>query len=128
MLEEGEGAADADAQLLALRGSTGLRAETAMLAMLPKVRGDAHDRLLTILKARGAERRAHAKVKSRRAYLRGEGAFALGALQSSGAVGPLIALLDDRSPLVRRVAVRALGQIGDARATCLLYTSPSPRD
>jgi HEAT repeat protein len=88
-----------------------------MLAMLPKVRGDAHDRLLAILRARGTQRRALAKVRSRRAFVRGEGAFALGALRSSDGVDSLIALLDDRSPLVQRVAARALGQIGDARAT-----------
>jgi len=116
LVEEGDDAAEVDSQLVALRGSAGVRMEAAMLAMLPKVRGDAQDRLLAVLSARGADRRALAKISSRRAFVRCEGAFALGALRSADAVDPLIALLGDRSPLVRRVAVRSLGHIGDARA------------
>lgn len=113
MVEDDDDATDAEAQLLGLRGH---RVETAILAMLPKVHGDAQHRLVAILRARGTERRAVAQTESRRSFVRCEGAFALGVLRSGDAVDRLIALLDDRSALVRRVAVRSLGQIGDARA------------
>jgi HEAT repeat protein len=116
MVEEDDEAATADHDLLVLRGLAWHRAEAAMLAMLPKVRGDARGRLLTVLRARGTDRRALKQTRSRRAFVRCQGAFALGVLRSTDAVDRLIGLLDDRSALVRRVAVRSLGQIGDARA------------
>jgi HEAT repeat protein len=116
MVEEGPDAVEADRELLAFRGLAWDRAETAMLAMLPKVRGDARQRLLDVLRTRGTERRALAQVFSRRAFARCEGAFALGVLRSVDGIDHLIALLDDRSALVQRVAVRSLGQVGDARA------------
>lgn len=117
MLEEGEAATAADRDLLALRGSTWDHAEAAMLTMLPKVRGDARGRLLAILRERGTERRALAQTRSGRSVNRCQGAFALGVLRSGEAVDQLIALLADPVALVRRLAVRSLGQIGDARAT-----------
>ena len=117
MVEEDDAAAAADQALIALRGSTGSHAETAVLAMLPKVTGDVRRRLLSVLRARGMERRALEQTRSRRALLRCQGAFALGVLSSADAVDRLIGLLGDRSALVRRVSVRSLGQIGDARAT-----------
>jgi len=115
MVEEDDEAAAVDRELLALRGLAWDRAEAAMLAMLPKVRGDAQHRLLSILRTRGTERKALAQTRSRRAFVRCQGAFALGVLRSTTAVDRLIVLLDDRSALVRRVAVRSLGQIGDPR-------------
>lgn len=117
LVEEGDDAEAADRDLLALRGSDWDHAEEAMLAMLPKVRGDAQNRLVAVLRARGTDRRAVAQTQSRRAYVRCDGAFALGVLRSADGVDCLLGLLADGSPLVRRVAVRSLGQIGDARAT-----------
>lgn len=43
-------------------------------------------------------------------------AYFLGKTGDRAAVGPLVELLDDRSPNVRLHAVQALGTIGDARA------------
>jgi HEAT repeat protein len=116
IVDEGDAAAEADRELMALRGTAWDHAEAAVIAMLPKVRGDAQERLRTVLRTRGTEQRALAQARSLRAFVRCKGAFALGVLRSTDAVDRLIVLLDDRSALVRRVAVRSLGQIGDARA------------
>lgn len=116
MVEEGEAAVAADQDLLALRGRAWAHAEAAMLKMLAKVRGDAQARLVALLKARGTEHRALKQTRSRRAFVRCRGAFALGVLRSGGAVDRLIVLTEDPAVLVRRLTARSLGLIGDARA------------
>jgi hypothetical protein len=109
-------ATDAARRLGALRGRLWERADELLVGMLPKVRGDAKGRVLAVLMDRGAEERALKQVDSRRAFARCRGAFALGAMGAADATARVIPLLSDRSPQVRRVAVRALGMMGDPAA------------
>lgn len=113
MAAEDNDAETAWAELTALRGRAWADAEAALLRTVPKVRGDARIRALELLRAKGTERRALRQIRSGRSMQRARGAFALGAVESRTGSSALAALLDDRSPLVRRIAVRALGSAGD---------------
>lgn len=120
-------ASEAAARLVALRGRHWHRADELLVGMLPKVRGDAKDRVRAVLRSRGAEERAVAQLGSGRAAERCRGAFALGAMGAEDATSRVIELLDDRSPLVRRVAVRSLGMMQDpAAAEPLLQAANKP--
>jgi len=55
-------------------------------------------------------------------------AIALGALKESRAIDPLIVLLSAPEPKSRRVAARALGEIGDRRAVAALIEALKDRD
>jgi len=109
-------AAEAAQQLGALSGQHWDRADELLVGMLPKVRGDAKERVLSVLLTRGAVRRALLQVGSRRSFARCRGAFALGAMEAVEESDHVMRLLSDRSPLVRRVAIRALGMMGDPAA------------
>lgn len=120
-------AAEAADRLAALRGTRGRRAELLLVGMLPKVRGDAKDRVRSPLRSRGAEDRAIAQLDSRRVVERCRGAFALGAMGAVEATPHVVALLADHSTLVRHVAVRSLGMLQDpAAAAPLLDAANTP--
>jgi len=109
-------ASEAAARLAALRGRRWRRAGELLVGMLPKVRGHAKERLKAILHDQGAEDDALARLGSGRTIARCRGAFALGAMGATDATTRIIPLLVDRSALVRRVAVRALGMMQDPAA------------
>ena len=72
--------------------------------------------LVDLVTERGAVGRARTLLNSWSAVRRCRGAYRLGALHRKDAVPQLVPLLQDRTFLVRRVALRALGAIGDPAA------------
>ena len=116
VLGEPEESAPALATLQARHGRAWREVEQQVFTMLPKIRGDAHETLVTLLKGRGAARRAHESVHARSMVRRSRAAYQLGALGDRDALTPLLGLLTDRHFLVRRTAVRALGQIKEPAA------------
>ena len=90
--------------------------EPGALALLGKLRGEAHSALVSVFRRRGAARRALADLRSRSPVRRARAAQLLGDLELRQAVPELCRLLTDRHLEVRVVAVRALGRIGDPAA------------
>jgi hypothetical protein len=107
---------EAEPALAALRSREGRawrQVERQAFAMLPKIKGDSHEALVALLRSRGAVERAYGNTRARSLVRRSRGAYQLGALGDRAAVSPLLPLLTSEHFLVRRTAVRALGQIGD---------------
>jgi HEAT repeat protein len=90
--------------------------ESHALALLGKLRGEAHLGLVSVFLRRGTARTALARLHSRSAVKRARAAQVLGDLELRQAVPELCRLLTDRRDEVRVVAVRALGRIGDPAA------------
>ena len=103
-------------QLAKLTGEEGLQAESQIFSYLPKVTGETRAVLVDLVTDRGAASRATAMLNSWSAVRRCRGAYRLGALHRNDAVPQLVPLLRDRKFLVRRVALRALGAIGEPAA------------
>jgi hypothetical protein len=101
------------------------RVEQQAFAMLPKIKGDSHTALVGLLLSRGAAGRAHDNAAARSLVRRSRGAYQLGALGDRDALRTLMSLLTDGHFLVRRTAVRALGQIGDPIAVTPLLDAVS---
>lgn len=116
LLGEPEEAGPALSALRSCEGRAWRRVEEQAFAMLPKIKGDSHEALVTLLNSRGAAVRAYENARARSLVRRSRGAYQLGALGDREAVGTLLGLLTNRHFLVRRTAVRALGQIGDPLA------------
>ena len=114
----GEDAEVASAQswLGATRGSRWNHVEQQLFAMLPKLKGDGRAVIIGVLLARGAEQHAVGLSRSRSAVRRCRGTYRLGMLGLGAHFELIVRLLADRKFLVRRVAVRALGNLGDPRA------------
>lgn len=114
---------ESEAARAELRGRTGRDwddFEDQAFAMIPKIKGDAREELVALLLGRGASVHAMANARSRSHVRRARGAYQLGALGQPDAVATLIGLLSDAHFLVRRLAARALGQIGDPLAVAPL--------
>ena len=97
-----------------LRGRDGrawAQVERQAFAMLPKIKGDSHEVLVALLLSRGAAGHAYQNATARSLVRRSRGAYQLGALGDADAVPTLLTLLRDKHFLVRRTAVRALGQV-----------------
>ena len=103
-------------RLAQLTGEEGTQAESQIFAYLPKVTGETRTLLVDLVTARGAVFRARTLLNSWSAVRRCRGAYRLGALHRTDAVPQLVPMLRDRTFLVRRVALRALGAIGDPAA------------
>jgi HEAT repeat protein len=103
-------------QLAAVPPQTWRAVEPAAVAMLGKVRGEAHTALVAVFKQRGAGIRASHDLTARGAVRRARAAEVLGNLGAADAVPRLCELLRDRDADVRVVAARALGRIADAAA------------
>jgi HEAT repeat protein len=102
-----------------LRGRTGpawTDLEEQAFAMMPKIKGDSHDALVSLLVSKGAAAHAVALARSRSQVRRARGAYRLGALGQSEDLSTLLGLLRDHAFLVRRMTVRALGQVGNPLA------------
>lgn len=113
VLGEPDESAPALVTLQAREGRAWSRVEQQVFTMLPKIKGDSHTMLVTLLKGRGAGRRAHENVRAGSMVRRSRAAYQLGALGDRDALGPLLGLLSDQHFLVRRTTVRALGQLKD---------------
>ncbi len=99
--------------LVRRHGRSWSSAERQAFGMLPKITGTSRVALVRVLRDKGAASRAVGKTSSWSLARRCQGAYELGALGTRDAVPVLLPMLDDRSLLVRRVTVRALGAIGD---------------
>jgi len=97
--------------------------EPGALALLGKLRGEAHDALVSVFLRRGVARRALGDLHSRSRVRRARAAQVLGDLELRQAVPELCRLLADRHDEVRVVAVRALGRIGDPAAAWRIIAS-----
>lgn len=113
------GPEEADAAERALSGRRGAawrRAEDHAFAMLPKLKGDSRRQISALLRSRGAAVGAIRLTRSPSTSRRCRGAFRLGLLGDPAHVDVLVPLLQDASPLVRRVTARALGALGNPQA------------
>ena len=97
--------------------------EPNAIALLGKVRGEAHTTLVDAFERRGAAWRARSRLK-RRARCPRAGRRCWRNLGRKDALLPLCDLLGDPDPDVRVVAARSLGRIGDAGATQPLLGHP----
>ena len=113
LLGEADESADALTTLRSREGRSWRRVEEQAFTMLPKIKGDSRELLVTLLLSRGAAYHAHANATARSMVRRSRGAHQLGALGQSDGVRVLLGLLEDRRFLVRRTTVRGLGQVGD---------------
>lgn len=111
--DNGEEGAD---ELVAIADNAWRAAEPGALALLGKLRGEAHEALVSVFLRRGVARTAMRELRSRSPVRRARAAQVLGDLELREAVPELCRLLTDRSGEVRVVAVRALGRIGDPTA------------
>ncbi|WP_306212700.1 HEAT repeat domain-containing protein [Actinoplanes sp. RD1] len=98
-------------------------AEPHALALLQKLRGEAHLGLVSVFLRRGVARAALGQLRSRSRVRRARAAQVLGDLELRQAVPALCELLTDRHAEVRVVAVRALGRIGDPAAAWRIIAS-----
>ncbi len=103
-------------QLVAIPDDAWQAAEPGALALLGKLRGEAHTALIDVFLQRGTARRALRELRHRSPVRRARAAQILGDLELRAAVPELCRLLEDRHGEVRVVAVRALGRIGDPTA------------
>ncbi|MGZ4501619.1 MAG: HEAT repeat domain-containing protein [Nocardioidaceae bacterium] len=101
-------------ELRGRRGRAWVKVEAQAFALLPKIKGDSRSALVELLLSRGAEGHAAADARSWSQVRRARGAYRLGSLEQPASAPMLAGLLHDRHFLVRRSAVRALGQVGDA--------------
>ncbi|MEV8507069.1 HEAT repeat domain-containing protein [Actinoplanes sp. NPDC051475] len=118
--ENGEEGGD---ELVAIPDDAWRAAEPHALALLGKLRGEAHLGLVSVFLRRGTARTALARLHSRSPVRRARAAQVLGDLELRQAVPELCRLLTDRHAEVRVVAVRALGRIGDPAAAWRIIAS-----
>jgi HEAT repeat protein len=109
--------------LVAIPDDAWKAAEPGALGLLGKLRGDAHQALVSVLLRRGTARAALRDLRSRSRVRRARAAQILGDLELRQAVPELCHLLTDRHAEVRVVAVRALGRIGEPAAAWRLIAS-----
>jgi hypothetical protein len=101
--------------------------EPSAVALLGKVRGEAHAALVGVFEQRGMGTRALRDVDARDAVRRARAAEVLGNLGRGESLDPLVDLLQDRDSDVRAVAARSLGRIADPQAASALLTSLAGR-
>ncbi|AGZ40604.1 HEAT repeat domain-containing protein [Actinoplanes friuliensis] len=109
--------------LVAIPDDAWRAAEPGALALLGKLRGEAHLGLVSVFLRRGIARSALRDLHSRSRVKRARAAQVLGNLELRQAVPELCRLLTDRHAEVRVVAVRALGRIGDPAAAWRIIAS-----
>lgn len=87
--------------------------ENDAFALLPKLRGDARERLRQVLRAWGTIGNARHSTVSRSAVRRCRGYYRLGVLAEPGRHEEVAAGLDDRDFIARRTSMLALGSFPD---------------
>ena len=102
-------------------------AEALAVETLRKVRGEARTALVEALEARGVVERAVRRARRPGALGRARAADLLGLVGGERALEPLARLLADRSPVVRRVAARAIGAVGRPEGAVPLLDSLAGR-
>ena len=83
--------------------------ENDAFALLPKMRGDARDRLRTVLRAWGTTDSPSHSIRSRSAVRRCRGYYRLGVLAEEERRDDVLGGLDDRDFIARRTSMLALG-------------------
>ena len=106
---EGDELARAHARLLAATKEERRAIESDAFALLPKLRGEARDRLREVLRAWGGVQSPHHSTTSGSAVRRARGYYRLGVLAEESGRDRLIGGLADRDFVARRTAVLALG-------------------
>jgi HEAT repeat protein len=101
--------------------------EPSIVALLSKVRGEAHTQVVELLVRQGTIGRATAATRSWDPVRRAGAAHLLGQSRQRVSRPDLERLLGDRDPDVRRVAAAALGQLGDPRSTSPLLRTLAAR-
>lgn len=120
LMGEPDEAEEARRNLKSWRGRRWDFAEQQAFLLLPKLRGDIRAALVELLRERGALHHALAQLGSWSAVHRCRGAFGVGVLGGEEHVESLVPLLQDATFLVRRVTVRALGNLGSGAAVAPL--------
>ncbi len=105
---------DARIRILAARPVDRAAVEEDAFALVPKLRGEARDRLRDVLRAWGSVDAAVRATTSRSAVRRCRGLYRLGVLAQPERRDVVLDCLDDRDFAVRRVAMLALGSFPDA--------------
>ena len=114
---------DGGHELVAIPDDAWKATEAGALGLLGKLRGEAHQALVSVFLRRGTARAALRDLRSRSRIRRARAAQVLGDLELRQAVPDLCRLLTDRHAEVRVVAVRALGRIGEPAAAWRLIAS-----
>ncbi|UWP81474.1 HEAT repeat domain-containing protein [Dactylosporangium fulvum] len=114
-------------ELVRLPDDVWVAVEPNAVALLGKVRGEAHATLVDVFERRGAAWRARSQLRRRDPVARAQAAEVLGNLGRKDALLPLCDLLADPDPDVRVVAARSLGRIGDPGATQPLLAALASR-
>lgn len=83
-------------------------------ALVPKLRGDARERLRHVLRGWGLHDESRSLAASRSVVRRCRGIHRLGVLADPGTLADVVAALDDRAFSVQRTALLALGAYHDA--------------
>lgn len=104
------------ARLAALRGRTRRDLDELVVRLLGKVRGEAADGLVDLLRAHGVLDRAAREATSWSPVRRERALHLIGRCRDWRGTDVAIAALEDRSPRVRAQAARTVGRIGDPRA------------
>jgi HEAT repeat protein len=110
------------APFVALDETTWRAVAPSMITLLPKLRGDTHAAVVSVLTARGVLAKAEADTYHRSPLRRAKAARLLGVAGVPFAVPRLMQLLGDADAEVRVVAARGLGHIGDPVAADALMT------
>lgn len=105
---------DAYARLFATSPAERAAVEADAFALLPKLRGDARQRLREVLRSWGTSDNARHSTTSRSAVRRCRGYYRLGVLAEPGRRQQVLEGLDDRDFIARRTAMLALGSFPDA--------------
>ncbi|MDO5629498.1 MAG: HEAT repeat domain-containing protein [Mobilicoccus sp.] len=116
------------AAVTALTGKTWEGVRGVVITLLTKVRGAPADQLVAILREHGEIDLARAGTRARSVTHRARSANTLGLTRAGEALPDLVPLLGDRSPEVRLVAARALGQIADPAAASEVLQAVVPPD
>lgn len=100
---------EAHARLMSTTPAERAAVENDAFALLPKLRGDARERLRSVLRDWGTIRNARHSTTSRSAVRRCRGYYRLGVLAEPGRHEEVAAGLDDRDFIARRTSMLALG-------------------
>lgn len=106
------------------RGLVGRAARETIVSFLAALRGEARERLVTILHEGGYVEPVARALRSRSAIARARAAMLLGGMRATGAGGALVdRVLHDRSPEVRAVAAEALGALHNVASVPILIAA-----
>ena len=118
LVATGEDTEDGEAlgTLSTMTGRTRRDLDEVVVTMLGKVRGDAADRLVDLLRAHGALDRAEREATSWSPVRRERALHLIGRCRDWRGTDVAVGALEDRSARVRAQAARTVGRIGDPRA------------